>query len=219
MLQALARLFPVPFKSLAERFDRSPVDSVESLQRFVRTRSSYIAQTSLHGYLKTRMGTQFAKYFEDDTFSRSIRIAAIKLFASCTSDLAVFATALVQAENRLDASESAALSRHLIDTILNDHLEPADFHHLPSGFMYDLDERLRATIWPNAAIGEAAFNGSVRDLIRFAPVVDEFKALDEEIVTNSIRFRWLDVKQQLKKRLNTVEVASDWLAIGPQSNR
>lgn len=219
MLKALARLFPVPFKSLAERFDQSPVDSVESLQRFVRTRSSYIAQTSLHGYLKTRMGTQFAKHFEDDTYSRAIRIAAIKLFASCTSDLAVFATALVQAENRLDANSSAALSRHLVDTILNDHLEATDFHHLPADFMHDLDERLGATIWPNAAIGEAAFDGSVRDLIRFAPVVDEFKALDEEIVTNSIRFRWLDVKQQLKKRLNEAGVASDWHATGLHSAR
>ena len=64
------------------------------------------------------------------------------------------------------------------------------------------------------AIGEAAFDGSVRDLIRFAPVVDEFKALDEEIVTNSIRFRWLDVKQQLKKRLNAAGVASDWHETG-----
>ncbi len=219
MLQALSRLFPVPFKSLAERFDKSPIDSVDNLQRFVRTRSSYIAQTSLHGYLKTRMGTQFTKYFENDTFSRSIRIAAIKLFASCTSDLAVFATALVQAETKLDAGKSAALSRHLIDTILNDHLEPVDFHHLASDFMHDLDERLNATIWPNAAIGEAAFDGSVRDLIRFAPVVDEFKALDEEIVTNSIRFRWLDVKQQLRKRLHAAEIASDWDATGPQQIR
>ena len=81
--------------------------------------------------------------------------------------------------------------------------------------MHDLDERLNATLWPNAAIGEAAFDGSVKDLIRFAPVVDEFKALDEEIVTNSIRFRWLDVKQQLKKRLNAAGVASDWHETGP----
>ena len=210
MLQTLAKLFPVPFKSLAERFDQSPIDSVTTLQRFVRTRSSYIAQTSLHGYLKTRMGTQFSRYFQDDTFSRSIRIAAIKLFSSCVADLAVFATALVQEGNRLEPTRSAALARRLVESILDDHLEAADFHHLPANFMVDLDERLGATIWSNAAIEENAFAGSARDLVRFAPVIDEFKKLDEEIVTNSIRFRWRDVRIQLRKRLDRDAVANDW---------
>ena len=215
MLKKLAELFPVPFRSLAERFDRGPIDSVDNLQRFVRTRASYIAQTSLHGYLKTRMGTQFSKFYQDDTFSRSIRIAAIKLFTSCVADLAVFAVANVQAGNRLEAGESVVLCRQLVDTILNDHLEPADFHHLPADIMSNLDARLKGTIWANAAVGEEAFAGSAGDLIRFAPVIDEFKALDEEIVTNSIRFRWVDVRQQLKKRLDPGGVAADWRTAVP----
>ena len=205
-------MFPVPFKSLAERFDQSPIDDVATLQRFVRTRSSYIAQTSLYGYLKTRMGTQFAKHFQDETFSKSIRSATIKLFASCTADLAVFATAIVQSENRLDAGQSVALSRYLVDSVLNDHLDSEDFHHLPADYLRELDDRLGATIWANAAIGETAFAGSAKDLIRFAPVIDDFKKLDEEIVTNSIRFRWNDVRVQLRKRILPDAVAEAWRA-------
>ena len=167
MLETLARLFPVPFKSLAERFDKSPIDTVDGVQRFVRTRSSYIAQTSLHGYLKTRMGTQFTKYFEDDTFSRAIRIAAVKLFASCTADLAVYATALVHAETRLDAGQSAALARRLIETILNDHLEPADFIHLSADFMPDLDARpaapQSATDFPGIAAQRVGLDANLQN--------------------------------------------------------
>ncbi len=213
LLQTLATLFPVPFKSLAERFDRSPIDNLEALERFVRTRSSYIAQTSLHGYLKTRMGTRFTEFYKDDDFSRSIRIAAIKVLTSCVADLAVYAAAKVQAEGTLDAKETAALARHLVDAVLESHLEAADFHHVPEGFSKALDDRLAATLWANAAIGEEAFAGSAKDLIRFAPVVDEFKKYDEEIVRNSIRFRWVDVRAQLKKRLEAAPLASAWRAI------
>jgi hypothetical protein len=38
-------------------------------------------------------------------------------------------------------------------------------------------------------------------LLRYAPIVDEFKELDREIVRNSIRFRWRDVRAQLRRRL------------------
>jgi hypothetical protein len=65
-------------------------------------------------------------------------------------------------------------------------------------------------LWANAAKGEAAFSGSAGDLIRFAPIIEEFKKLDEEIVRNSIRFRWLDVRAQLKKRLDAGSVCADW---------
>ena len=210
LLQTLATLFPVPFRSLAERFDRSPIDTIEGLERFVRTRSSYIAQTSLHGYLKTRMGTRFTEFFEDDVFSRAIRVAAIKVFTSCVADLSVFAAANVQAGGALDAGETAALARHLVDAALDSHLEAEDFHHVPEGFSVAFDNRLSATLWANAATGEEAFAGSARDLIRFAPVVDEFKKFDEEIVRNSIRFRWLDVRAQLRKRLDAERTASAW---------
>lgn len=210
MLQTLATLFPVPFRSLAERFDRSPIDSVEALERFVRTRSSHIAQTSLFGYVKTRMGTKFVKYFEDDLFSRSIRTAAIKVFTSCVADLSVFAAANVQADSRLNAGETAALASHLAGAVLDAHLERGDFIHVPDGFHAAFEERVAGMLWANAAGGEDAFSGSARDLIRYAPVIDEFKKLDEQIVKNSIRFRWLDVRAQLRKRLDAESLAADW---------
>jgi len=56
-------------RAFAERFDRGPIENVESMTRFARTRAAYVAQTSMFGYLKTRMGTSFQRHFEDDEFS------------------------------------------------------------------------------------------------------------------------------------------------------
>ena len=94
MLSLLARL-PGPFKSIVERFDRTPIDSVEGLNRFARTRASYVAQTALFDYLKARMGTQFRDYFMDDEFSRAIHDSSVKVFVSSLSDLTVHVLSLI----------------------------------------------------------------------------------------------------------------------------
>ena len=52
------------------RFDKSPIQTVEALTDFVETRAAYVAQTSLYGYLKTRMGTRYPHMFRDEVFFR-----------------------------------------------------------------------------------------------------------------------------------------------------
>ena len=73
------------------RFDKSAIQNFDSLTEFVQTRSAYVAQTSLYGYLKTRMGTRFRQVFEDDKFLPSINLAKWQTYGACLSDLTVFA--------------------------------------------------------------------------------------------------------------------------------
>jgi hypothetical protein len=72
------------------------------------------------------------------------------------------------------------------------------------------EARARLIDWPGSAEGENAFGRSPADLIANAPVIEEFKELDAEIVTNSMRFRWRDVRDQLRRRLSGPGVAEDW---------
>ena len=58
--------------------------------------------------------------------------------------------------------------------------------------------------------GLAVFSGSAADVVRFAPVSEEFKALDRTIVENSTRFRWIGVRDQLARRLDAAAVCADW---------
>lgn len=212
MLREFASRLEKPLKALSVRFDRSPIANVDAMAEFVQTRASFIAQTSLYGYLKTRMGTKFREHFQDDVFAASMRMSAIRVFASCLSDLTIYAVALAAADDRLNEDEAAALARHCFETGLNNALEADDFQHLDDDVIAAFGRRAGETLWANAAVSDTAFAGSCDDLVRFAPVIDEYKALDREIVTNSIRFKWRDVRERLRKRLDAVSVSRDWLA-------
>lgn len=197
--------------SLAERFLPRPIASVDGLARFTGARAAYVGQTSLYGYLKTRMGTRFPEYFEDAEFSASIRSAAVRVFVSCAGDLTVYAVALAGGQGRLDAAASAALARRCFGGALEAGLGIAG-GDAPADAAARFADRAERVLWANAAHGMAAFDGSAEDVIRYAPVTDQFKALDHAIVRNSIRFRWLDIREQLARRLDAAAVCADWRA-------
>ena len=178
------------------------------LAEFVATRSAYIAQTSLYGYLKTRMGTQFPRYFEDDLFSREIHAAALRLYVSCLSDLTVHAVGLLYARATLSEEGARELAIELYDAALPLGVEERDRVLLSSDALAAFRSRVAATDWDEGTGANAAFKGSGADLVRYAPVVDEFKEMDSEIVKNSIRFRWRDVREQLRLRLFADEVVA-----------
>ena len=202
ILARLARVF-------SERFDKTPIDSLDMLARFVRTRAAYVAQESLYGYLKTRMGTKFPQYFQDAEFSRSIRSASLKLYVSCLSDLTVFAAATVSRSEEMDSDESAALARDCFGEALREGFAVADNEPVPENALAEFDARLERTLWANAAQGENAFMGSAKDIIAYAPVIDEFKRLDGTIESNSIRFRWRDVREQFRRRMDGAGILRD----------
>jgi hypothetical protein len=73
-------------------------------------------------------------------------------------------------------------------------------------------ERVRARIgncdWACVEDGESAFSASPAALIEWAPVVDEFKKRDDEIVRNSVRFRWIEVRRGLRANLNVEDLVA-----------
>ena len=210
MLRNLKDILPAPFRALAERFDRSPIESVEGLTHFVQTRAAYVAQTSLYGYLKTRMGTQFRELFQDAVFSVAIRRAAMKVYVSALGDLTVFAVATARSGTALGDHDAASLARSCFDDALERVLGTENPGDIPHDVVEAVRQRLLSEDWERAAEGENAFWGSARDLIRFAPVIDEFKELDSAIVVNSIRFKWRDVREQYRKRANGPAIVEDW---------
>ena len=210
VLNFLLSLLPSSLGSLRERFDTSPIGSVDRLTHFVHTRSAYVAQTSLHGYLKARMGTSYRYFFTDDDFSRSIRIASIRVFLSCLADLTIFAVAFTARRGTVDSGAAASLAEHCYRDAAHRCLAPSDWRHAPKEVEQAFARRAALTNWHAAADGEAAFSQSARDLVQMAPVVDEFKNSDAPIVTNSIRFRWQDVRRQFRKRADPALIWADW---------
>ena len=80
---------------------------------------------------------------------------------------------------------------------------PADAHER-------FEQRLRETDWAAATASDVAFSLSPADLTRFAPVVDEFKKLDRNIVATSIGNKWREVRTVFRDRAVPDSIAIDW---------
>ncbi|HUS54505.1 MAG TPA: hypothetical protein VMY41_10940 [Thermohalobaculum sp.] len=195
------------------RFDTSAIQNIDSLADFIQTRSAYVAQTSLYGYLKTRMGTRFREVFDDDKFLPSINKAKWRTYGACLSDLTVFAAAITGSENRLSDIEVSDLAHRCFSASVQQTFNDAEAADVRAEVVDSFNARIKQTLWPNAAIGENAFTSSPMVLLESAPIADEFKAQDAEIVTNSIRFRWRDIREQLRKRIDCDAICAEWQAV------
>ena len=71
-------------QSLESKF--SKIDSLEDLKNFIQERSAHVTQTTLYGYIKTRIGSRYAMMFEDKVFLESINIAKWKIYVKSLSD-------------------------------------------------------------------------------------------------------------------------------------
>ena len=214
IVSRIAEMIPVNWRrTFGIRFDKSAIQNVDSLTEFIQARSAYVAQTSLYGYLKTRMGTRFRQVFEDDKFLPSINNAKWQTYGACLSDLTVFAAAIIGFENRLEANEISDLARRCFEIAVQQTFDDAEAGEVRAEIMERFEARIKLTHWPNAAIGENAFTSSPKVLLDSAPIADELKEHDVEIVTNSVRFRWRDVREQLRKRIDRDAICAEWHAL------
>lgn len=203
ILQRLRRLIKT-FWNPAPR--STPVTDAVALGRFLRTRAAHVAQTSLYGYLRTRAGTRFPELFSDDQFVKSINIAKWHVWLACVSDLAVYAGGLVCHAARAQPLEVGSLMRAVLEEVLRETGVPEDAGPEYTAHADRVRARLARCDWGSLADDETPFAESPPALVHWAPVVDDLKRLDEEIVRNSIRFRWQEVRRDLRRDLDAAAV-------------
>ena len=177
------------------------VADVAALQRFLDSRASHVAQTTLYGYLRTRAGTRYPVLFEDDAFVVSINHAKWQMWLACLSDLAVFAGGLLAHRSRAGPAAAGAAVRSAVGTILEHTGIPDDSGPLFTEGADAVRNRLGRCGW-RALDDESAFTASPEALVRHAPIIPELMVLDEEIVRNSVRFRWQEVRRELRATLD-----------------
>ena len=197
------------FKALKVRWDKTPIETEDQFIDFVHTRTSFISQTTLHGYLKARMGTKYRDHFTNPDFAPVIRVASIKVFASCLGDMTIYAVARLVTEGGLSQAKAEKLAIHIHDLGLKNYIKGHDKKALEKGTRTEFSARVKLTNWSDMAQEDNAFSRSREDLVKFAPVVDDFKELDSEIVQNSIKFKWNNVRQDFDKRLDSVSVVKN----------
>ena len=80
--------YTFPIKKLKSRFQN--INSLEEIETFIHERSAHVTQTTLFGYVKTRIGSRYAMMFEDKVFSESINIAKWNIYMSALSDCTLY---------------------------------------------------------------------------------------------------------------------------------
>lgn len=189
-----------------------PIETTEELARFAETRSKYVSQITLFGYLKTRTGTRYSLYFDDEIFANSINIAKWEIYLACLCDVSIYLAGRVGRLTSLANDEQGELAINIFDVAIRDEAIPVE---RPQGFddiRASFEARARATSWLELTEGEAPFTSSVSALVKWAPVADELKKYDVVPVRNSMRFRWKYVRDQLKSILDADAITADWRA-------
>jgi len=178
------------------------VADIAALRHFLDTRASHIAQTTLYGYLRTRAGTRFPVLFENDAFVVSINHAKWQMWLACLSDLSVFAGGLLALRSQAGPTAAGAVVRSAVEAILEGTGTPDDSGPLFAEGAEVVRDRLSRCDWHALDDDESAFTASPEALVRHAPIIPELMALDEEIVRNSVRFRWQEVRRELRATLD-----------------
>jgi hypothetical protein len=204
------------FRDLAQRFsvrrDTAPIATVARVEAFAATRSALITQKKLYGYLKERMGISYPKMFEDEVFANAIHIATMHIFAASLSDLTVHVVGNATAGSTLPAPERCRMAVESYKAGIEANAAMVTEPDAPDKWLADFEARIDDILWDNVAAGGNAFTESPKALIKWAPISDEYKKYDREIVENSIRYAWNEIREDFRKRLDAPAVVADWTA-------
>lgn len=177
---------------------QEPINDRESLKRFLNTRASFVGQFSLYGYLRTRAGMRYPELFDDDPFVVSINIAKWHVWLACLSDLATYTGGYLYHQPGVREQDVSLLMRQVVDEILDETGVPDEAGKEFAAHAGEVRKRIASCLWHAITDDEAPFSESPDALVQWAPIVKDLKEVDEEIVKNSIRFRWQKVRRDLR---------------------
>ena len=189
-------LFPVEkvtsyFKSIKSKSD---------LQKFIQQRSAHVTQTTLYGYLKTRIGVKYTAMVEDEVFSKSINIAKWNIYMIAIADCAFYTFSYLISEKNLKENNCKEIYLDIIEKEKSNGLSEEIYLKAKNEFLIRYEK-----IDFNKYYLDNPFKESCLALYNWSPIADELKTLDKEIVLNSMRLKWnlkIDEFKKLTKNLN-----------------
>ena len=177
---------------------KKPLTKQSELVEFIHRNASFVSQVTLLTYIKARAGTQYPKLFENTDYLESIEIARSHLYTSCVADLAFY----VINEHCLNDIQGETI-QFILSNLVNEVFSFAkDDENLLKEFdemEKQCEEHLKAL--ESEAINHKLFKISSDTFFRWAPMAEEFKVEDEEIMRNSIHFRWIEVRREVRERI------------------
>ena len=170
------------------------INSKKDLQKFIQQRSAHVTQTTLYGYLKTRIGVKFTAMVDDEVFSKSINIAKWNIYMTALADCAFYAFSYLISEKNLKENDCKEIYLDIIENEKANGLTDEIYLRAKQEFLNRYDK-----INFNKYYLENPFQKSCLALYNWAPIADELKTLDKEIVLNSMKLKWNLKIEEFKK--------------------
>ena len=180
-----------PIKKLTSKF--GSINSKKDLKSFIQERSAHVTQTTLYGYIKTRIGTRYAMMFEDEIFLKSINLAKWNIYMAALSDCTLYVFSYLIDKKNLKQNDAQEVFMEIIENEKNNGLDDTLFEATKIEF----NQRLKEVDLKNYHLNNP-FKNSGLSLYRWSPIADNLKVLDKEIVLNSIKLKWNLVENDLK---------------------
>ena len=176
---------------------KNKIGNLDELEEFIQSKSAWVTQVTLYGYLKTRMGTRYVLHFENDEFMKSVNLAKWNIYATSLQDLTFFSFSYLKTNLNYQGLENAK-------EVFSKILDSESANKMPLDIIEEarnnFDERLQNINW-DTYYNDLPFNPSALSLYKWAPIADELKTLDRKIVLNSVILKWDIIKKEFIERV------------------
>ena len=173
------------------------ITNFDELESFIQSKSAWVSQVTLYGYLKTRMGTRYVLHFENDKFMDSVNLAKWNIYVVALQDLTLFTFSYLKSNfNYQDTNKAKDIFLKILDDETSNKM-PLD---IIEEAKVNFDQRVKNINW-DTYCEDLPFNSSALSLYKWAPIADELKTLDRKIVLNSVILKWDIVKKEFKDRI------------------
>ena len=174
------------------------IKNFDDLKNFISKKSAYVSQFTLYGYLRTRMGgINFYKSLNDLPFNTSVNIARWNIFLVAVQDLLLFTFSYIYNKQDRSIISNASL---FFKKILEEQQPYGLEDELKNKSMNEFEERIKKVNW-HMCYKTKPFEKSCEALFTWAPIADQLKDLDKEIVINSMDVQWQNVMIDFVKLL------------------
>ena len=185
------RDYVFPIKKITHKFRN--INSKKDLRNFIQERSAHVTQTTLYGYIKTRIGSRYAMMFEDEVFLKSINLAKWNIYMAALTDCTFYVFSYLIDKKNLKQNDALKIFIEIVENERGNGLEDKLFEEIKLEF----NQRLKAIDWLKYH-QDNPFKNSGLSLLKWSPIADNLKIFDKEIVLNSIKLKWNLVENEFK---------------------
>ena len=185
------RNYVFPIKKITNKF--RDISSKEDLRNFIQERSAHVTQTTLYGYIKTRIGSRYAMMFEDEVFLKSINLAKWNIYMAALTDCTFYVFSYLIDKKNLKQNDALEIFIEIIENEKKNGLENELFENTKLEF----NQSLKKIDWKKYH-QDNPFKNSGMSLLKWSPIAENLKVFYKEIVLNSIKLKWNLVENDFK---------------------